>query len=308
MSTVQIQPGWHHGMSMTDYLAIEAMSASGIELIRRSPAHFRFAQQNPPKPTPAMIEGSALHTALLEPHLFEGRYIALGQCDGIKKDGQRCGYQASVYRGFSSYCGTHDPSKGEPMADGIEVITEDALERIGGMRDSILAHPEASRFFAGQGQSELVGVWLDEQSGVLCKIRLDRDIGRAAIHCDIKTTGTSAETDAFARQVGRLGYARKCAFYRRDGRARQAGDRLGADRGGGAEASLLPGVLARRGRHRRVPAGDRPTARRLSRVPGYRRLERLPDRAPAPEAHAVGRAEARRRVGRRSLRSGIRRP
>jgi hypothetical protein len=215
MSTVQIQPGWHHGMSMTDYLAIEAMSASGIELIRRSPAHFRFAQQNPPKPTPAMIEGSALHTALLEPHLFEGRYIALGQCDGIKKDGQRCGYQASVYRGFSSYCGTHDPSKGEPMADGIEVITEDALERIGGIRHSILAHPEASRFFAGQGQSELVGVWLDEQSGVLCKIRLDRDIGRAAIHCDIKTTGTSAETDAFARQVGRLGYARKCAFYRR---------------------------------------------------------------------------------------------
>jgi len=221
MTTLTIQrptlaPGWYEGMSMADYLAIQAMSASGIELIRRSPAHFIDAQRNPKDETPAMKEGTALHLALLEPHLFVDRYISLGRCEAIKKtDNQRCSNQGSIYRDGCSFCGTHDPFKGEPMDAGIEVMSAEALTRIEGMRASVMAHPDASQFFRGKGCSELVGVWIDRATGVLCKIRLDRKIDRAEhIHADIKTTN-DASLKAFTRRVGQLGYHRKAAWYRR---------------------------------------------------------------------------------------------
>lgn len=217
-----IEPGWYPGLSIEEYLAIPAMSASGLESFRRSPAHFRYDQTHPKEPTPAMREGTALHLALLEPDLFAGRYVSLGRCDATKKDGTPCTNPAVVIRqhpAFGGYddeqfCGVHDPQKGTPMRTGVHVLPAETLSRVEGMRQAILAHPEAGQFFRGRGASELTGVWCDEESGVLCKIRLDRDIGRAAIHADIKTT-TTAEAQAFTRQCGRMGYVRRAAFYRR---------------------------------------------------------------------------------------------
>lgn len=209
-----ITEGWHEDLSLEDYLAIPAMSASGLLEFRRSPTHYRWAQQNPKEATPAMKEGSALHLALLEPHLFEGRYVALGQCEGKKGDGDRCTYQGSVYRAGSSFCKTHDPQKGEPQDPAIHVMAAEALERIEGMRKAVLAHPDAAQFFRGKGRSEVTGVWRDEASGVLCKIRLDRDIDRAFIHADVKTC-PDASDEAFTKHAGRMGYVTKAAWYRR---------------------------------------------------------------------------------------------
>src|SRR5690606_35349649 len=129
-------------------------------------------------------------------------------------DGARCTYQASVWRTGGHYCGTHDPEKGAPMPAGIEVISEDALDQVLGMKAAVLAHPDARKFSGGRGRSEVTGVRRDEATGVLCKIRLDREIGRAAIHADVKTC-TDASVDGFSRQIVRMGYARKSAFYRR---------------------------------------------------------------------------------------------
>lgn len=217
MEATGIAAGWHEGLTLEQYLAIPALSASALMDFRRSPAHYRWAQENPKDPTPAMLEGTALHMALLEPHLFADRYVALGQCDAIKKgDGQRCTNQGIVLRGDSSFCGVkgHDPSPGEPMPAGVHVMPAEALDRIEGMKRAVLAHPEARQFFRGRGRSEVTGVWRDEETGVLCKIRLDRDIDRAFIHADVKSTGDASE-EVFRRQIGRMGYLWKSAWYRR---------------------------------------------------------------------------------------------
>lgn len=210
----EVQTGWFFDMPMDEYLAIPALSSSGLERFRRSPAHYRYERDHPKPATDAMKLGTALHSALLEPDLFAAQYVTVGQCEGVKKDGERCGYGGSVYRDGSSYCGRHDPGKGAPMAEGVEVVSEDALARVQGMRDAVLSHPEARQFFRGRGASEVTGIWRDEETGVLCKIRLDRQIDRAAIHADVKTC-KDASTEGFTRQAGRMGYGRKAAFYRR---------------------------------------------------------------------------------------------
>lgn len=207
-------PGWYEGVPMEDYLAIPAMSASGLVKFARSPAHYKEEKDNPKPETKLMAEGTALHMALLEPELFEESYIILGQCEGITGKNVRCSYQGSIYRDGLSFCKTHDPQKNQPMAPGIRVISADAKAEIEGMRGAVLGHPDASRFFAGQGRSEVVGVWIDEATGVPCKIRLDRDIERAVVHADVKTCADASEA-AFPRQAKRMGYPLKCAFYRR---------------------------------------------------------------------------------------------
>lgn len=211
-----VAPGWYKDIPMADYLAIDAMSSSGIELFRRSPLHFKVRPED--KETPAKKEGTALHLALLEPEKFKGRYISVGRCEATKSDRTRCTYNGSVIRleagKAHSYCGTHDPFKGR-VEEGIEIMPAEALDRIEGMRQAVLAHPDARQFFVGRGASELVGVWKDPATGVLCKIRLDRQIDRADfIHADLKSTADASE-DAFRRTAGRLGYHRKCSWYRR---------------------------------------------------------------------------------------------
>ncbi len=210
------EPGWHEGIPMVVYLAIEAMNASGCEKIRKSPLHFRHDRDNPRDSTPAMELGTALHMALLEPLLFEGHYVVLGQCEAKKKDGDRCSSQGKFYRDGQSFCGVkgHDPGEVEDMDPGIHVLAEDAMADLLGMTAAIQAHPRASTFFEGRGDYELTGIWLDEETGVLCKIRIDRDIERGLMIADLKTA-RDASPEAFRRDAAGRGYHRKAAFYRR---------------------------------------------------------------------------------------------
>ncbi len=210
------EPGWHEDVPMAVYLAIDAMNASGIEKIRKSPLHFRHDRDNPRDSTAAMDLGTGLHMALLEPQLFEGHYVTLGQCEAKKKDGTRCSSQGKFYRDGQSFCGVrgHDPGEGEDMDPAIHVLAEDAMADLVGMAAAIQAHPRARTFFEGRGNYELTGVWRDEETGVLCKIRIDRDIERGLMIADLKSA-RDASPEGFRLIASRMGYHRKAGFYRR---------------------------------------------------------------------------------------------
>lgn len=191
-----LEPGWYPGLSMPAYLTLDAMSASGIERLRRSPLHFRHWKDTPSEETDAMRLGTALHTALLEPELFRGRYVR-----GIEGDGR-----TKAVKDARAALAEEFP--------GATILTPQQWDDLTGMRDAVMAHPRARSFFEGEGDNELTGVWLDPITGVACKMRLDRDVPRAAVIVDLKST-RDASPHAFARQCANLGYHRKSAFYRR---------------------------------------------------------------------------------------------
>lgn len=203
---------WVRGMPHHTYLSVPAMSASGMERFRRSPLHYARTPAKPP--TPAMIQGTAFHMALLEPDLFKDRYVSVGQCEGRKGDGDRCQYSGKVVRQGKAYCGRHDPENGAPMPPEITVLPGEILARVKGMAEAVLSHPEAGLFFQGIGWSEVSGFWRDPATRVACKLRLDRDPKRASVHCDAKGTD-DARPHAFRRRAAQLGYHRKAAWYRR---------------------------------------------------------------------------------------------
>ena len=60
-------------LSNRDYHAHPAISKSGLDLISRSPAHYRY--RAPKEPSRAMEIGTAIHTALLEPDRYAAEYV-----------------------------------------------------------------------------------------------------------------------------------------------------------------------------------------------------------------------------------------
>ena len=63
------------GMPNEVYHAHDSVSKSSLDLFDRSPAHLHFAE--PFKSSRAMVIGTAIHTALLEPERFKKEYLLL---------------------------------------------------------------------------------------------------------------------------------------------------------------------------------------------------------------------------------------
>jgi len=60
-----------------DYKLKEHISTSDLPYIKRSPKHFLMNCMEKTPSTLAQIEGNAVHTAILEPDLFDKRYYVL---------------------------------------------------------------------------------------------------------------------------------------------------------------------------------------------------------------------------------------
>lgn len=147
----------------------------------------------PPKPpTPAMIVGSAVHHAILEPDKFEKLYakplqlptgvVVVDTVAEMKEILKRMGLKATgnkpdlidALKGQdeSLVFLTDLKADHEIACEGKTVITDDAYDKALRMRDSVHAHPMA-RELLSKGVAEESHYWLDERTGELCKCRTD---------------------------------------------------------------------------------------------------------------------------------------
>jgi hypothetical protein len=224
IGTTRLGPGWHEGIAMGTYLADPAVSASKLwKLHSTTPAHLRHELTNPVDDTtdPKAL-GNVLHTAVNEPDELDARYVVLGTCGGKKNDGERCSYQGKVYRDGQSFCGTHDPAKGEPEQPGIHTVAGGMKKQALAMKEALFAHPTAGPLLRAPGPREITVVWQDEETGLWCRIRPDQVVRDpptlpAPFHeseVNLKSTGRSASHESFTRHAHDLGYYFRAAFYR----------------------------------------------------------------------------------------------
>src|SRR5512143_2802984 len=66
-----MHPGLYADVSLSEYHAAPGYSKSDLDLIARSPAHWKYGER---VTTPAMRLGAAVHTCVLEPDQWERRY------------------------------------------------------------------------------------------------------------------------------------------------------------------------------------------------------------------------------------------
>lgn len=179
-------------MNMSEYLAAEGISKSGLDQLSKSPAHYQAWLKEKPEPTAAMIFGSAVHCALLEPHRFPGSYVQAPEIERRSNAGK------AAYADW------------ERANAGKMVLSQDQMETIRGMQDAFNSHPLVSGVLRW-AQIERCAFWRDEETNVLCKSRPDIVTSNGLV-IDLKTTA-DASKEAFARDSWKYRYHVQAAMY-----------------------------------------------------------------------------------------------
>jgi len=169
----------------------EKISKSGLDLIHKSPLHYWERYLNPAaqeRKTPALILGSAVHCAVLEPGEFGKRYAIAPEVDRRTKEGKEimANFEASI--------------------EGLEVISKaDSVicERI---MEAINKHDEASLLMSKITEVEKV-IEVEDM-----KCRPDAIIEPLNLIIDLKTTDDASQR-TFGRSALKYRYDVQAAFY-----------------------------------------------------------------------------------------------
>ena len=176
-----------------DYLALDLASKSGLSLILRSPAHYRYARSNPSEPSSAQALGTLAHATILEPESVPKNFAITPQVDRRTKAGKE---------EWAEY---------EKSSEGLIRVTEEQWELAQGMREAVLADPQAA-ILLGVGEPELTVIWEDENTGLGIKNRFDWWNPDHRIIIDLKTTRNASEQKV-SRDCGEYGYHLQNALY-----------------------------------------------------------------------------------------------
>lgn len=227
-----LKPGIYAGIPNAEYHSGRGVSKSGLDLVRKSPLHYKSAvEAGPREPTPDMRIGTMAHDLILEPGEFWNRYAtpfvpavegALATTDDIKNRLKEMGEKVSGrkdelierLRAADPEAVFLDDLKAAYIDEtaGKEIITVEELERVEAIRDAVMAHPIAGKLLTpGEGEAEMSCYWTDEKTGLLCRVRPDF-WRNDDIVVDLKTT-RDASPDGFPKSIAQFRYHVQEAFY-----------------------------------------------------------------------------------------------
>lgn len=203
------QPGIHN-ITDEEYFADPAINNSGLKAVVRSPAHYQYQLRNPKEQTPAMLAGSAMHCAILEPAEFSRRYAVI-PADAPAKP-------------TSAMINAKNPSESsidrvtywesfEIASMGKDIITEAVSKDCFRISDAVRTHPELSAIFEN-GKAEQAIFAEDPVTGVMCKCKPDylTQVSEYRIQVELKSAD-DARVGPFTRSVMNYGYFQGSAFY-----------------------------------------------------------------------------------------------
>ena len=193
----------HYSMPEAEYHARPDLSSTGARRILDSPARFKYHEDHPSKPTPAMLVGTATHTKVLG----TGSPFVTYPPEHLTPAGKVSTSKATV------------AWEQEQTDAGLIVLSTADAKRVDGMAEAVLAEPEA-RVILERVKGREVTI-IQEINGVPVRARFDIfGDGEAA---DLKT-GRDA-SPRFNKSVAAFGYHLQRRWYD-DAYYAETGERL----------------------------------------------------------------------------------
>ena len=185
-------PGVYENIPADEYRSwTDAMNYSRLKVLAESVELFRYQEDHAREATKAMELGSAVDLRIHQPGLYAETYVTAPACDRRTKTGKA---------DWEAFCAA---SEGKAVIDVADYAKVEAIAA------SIAQHKRASELLAS-GKPQVAVVWIDKETGALCKARLDwlpeKDI------VDLKTC-RDVSPSAFSRAMEEYGYAIQAAFY-----------------------------------------------------------------------------------------------
>jgi hypothetical protein len=175
----------------SNYYQDPAISNSKLGYLAKSPAHFKHMVDTGFKETEALEFGRAFHCAVLEPDKFLSSYVAMPKVDRRTTVG-KCTFEKFILENKSK-C----------------IIDQDDYDKILSMSKKLLSSDAINELLEGEYEKEFF--WLDEETGIECKSKLD--VYKKGIRVlDIKTTDC-ADPEQFHRSIFKYGYHRQGGMY-----------------------------------------------------------------------------------------------
>lgn len=202
-------------MTNDDYHAAPGYSSSHVKtLAAKSPAHYWAEYVNPerePKqPTKAMLEGTWIHSAVLEPDAFAHDYVMVPE-GAPKRPDERSLNAANP--SLKTIQARDWWEAFEEANQGKTILGAADYEMCARIRDAVHTHPYASRLFA-RGMPERSLFAYDNETGELIKCRPDWLNDEASYMVDAKSC-VSASSEDFGSTVFKLHYYLQPAWYER---------------------------------------------------------------------------------------------
>ena len=181
-------------MTNKEYRNHPAISRSELWNMRKSPFHFKYAQEHPEEDTAALLFGRALHKLILELDDFSKEFAIAPTVDRRTKTGKE------VYSEFLL------------SSSGKDVISADDYQIMQDMAEQIRNHKIASMLLDGVHEESYI--WVDDMTGEACKCRPDcKTTYNGEVYLvDYKTTDSCADGD-FERSARKYGYDLQAGMY-----------------------------------------------------------------------------------------------
>lgn len=176
-----------------------SLSSTGARtLITRTPAHFAYEREHGRADSDTLRFGRAAHAVVLG----AGAEVVVITGSGKDPDSWNTNETKAAVKAAEE--------AGQTPVKPKEKQTLDAMVA------AVQAHPVAGPLLARPGCSEASFVARDPESGVMCRVRIDRmpavEAGSRLIAVDYKTAA-DASPDAFMSSLGKYGYHQQGAFY-----------------------------------------------------------------------------------------------
>jgi len=141
--------------------------------------------------SPAMKLGSKIHMAVLERERFMHTHRVMPEFTGLTQKGEVSTRSKEANEKRALWL--------SDLPKDCVVVTQDELEMMTGIAESIMQHPQGKDVLRAM-VPEVPGFFLDNETGIRCKIKPDLRREDGSVFIDLKTT-KSCEQFAFGKQV-----------------------------------------------------------------------------------------------------------
>lgn len=190
-----------------------SLSRSALMDFKKNPRRYWAKHLKPDRPKeetkPSWAFGSAFHTLILEPHLFEQHYFVMPE-KVLKRDNEEL---------FNA----HKEAEKELAITTKEVLSQKDYQTLRAMQAELFCNDRAAKLIQG-AIYESSYFWQDAHSGLMVKSR--PDIINGNIYVDLKTID-DASPHNFQREMALYGYHIQAAMLR-DGHFELTGERIAA--------------------------------------------------------------------------------
>lgn len=196
------KPGIYHDVPFETYLKWDAISNSRITLAMRSLLHFKtgFVKQE----TKSMRLGTFLHCGVLEPLAISMRYAVMPayelNAENVTKSGE-----SSTSKATSYYIAMRNQFIANNL--GKQIVEKSFYDLLVGVSKALSRSERAREYLGDKCETEVSAVWVDEETGLLCKCRYD------SLNTGINDLKSTADAMKFTKSIANFGYHRQGAHY-----------------------------------------------------------------------------------------------